>query len=65
MSFSSELKNINIALTYYSFIKEIFDDYIKYITNYRLITIEYIKRITQFQEKYSSKLFLSFFIFSI
>lgn len=56
MSFSSELKNINIALTYYSFIKEIFDDYIKYITNYRLITIEYIKRITQFQEKYSSKL---------
>ena len=56
MSFSSEVKNINISINYYNFVKETFEDYIKYITNYRLITIEYIKRISQFQEKYNSRL---------
>ena len=52
----SELENINIATNYFNFIKEIFDDYIKYISNYRLVTLEYIKKLGLFQEKYSSKL---------
>lgn len=52
----SELENINISLNYFSFIKDKFDDYIKYISNYRIITIEYIKKLKQFQEKYSPKL---------
>ena len=52
----SELENINISINYFNFIKEIFDDYIKYINNYRIITCEYIKKISQFQEKYSPKL---------
>ena len=52
----SELENINTSENYYNFIKDVFDDYIKYIINYRIITIEYIKKIQQFQEKNSSKL---------
>lgn len=52
----SELENINISINYFNFIKEVFDDYIKYINNYRIITCEYIKKISQFQEKYSPKL---------
>ena len=52
----SEIENIYISIKYYSYIKELFEDYIKYISNYRLITIEYIKKLTQFHEKYNSKL---------
>lgn len=52
----SELENINISINYYNFVKEIFDDYIKYITNYRILTTDYMKKLLQFQEKYSPKL---------
>ena len=57
MNFScSQLENINISINYFNFIKEIFDDYIKYITNYRLITNEYIKKLKQLQENLSPRL---------
>ena len=52
----SEIQNITISTNYFNFIKEIFDDYIKYISNYRTITSEYIKKLTLFQEKSSLKL---------
>ena len=52
----SEIQNITISTNYFNFIKEIFDDYIKYISNYRIITSEYIKKLTLFQEKSSLKL---------
>ena len=52
----SEIENIHISINYYNFITEIFGDYIKYISNYRLITIEYLKKLSQFQEKFSLKL---------
>ena len=35
MSLCSELENINISINYYNFIKEVFDDYIQFITNYK------------------------------
>ena len=56
MSLCSELENMNISINYFNFIKEVFDDYIKYITNYKLITSEYLKKMGQLQEKYSPKL---------
>ena len=56
MSLCSELENMDIIINYYNFIKDIFDDYIKYISNYKIINSEYIKKLTQLQEKYGSKL---------
>ena len=56
MSLCSELENMTISINYYNFIKDIFEDYIKYITNYRIITNDYIKKICQLQEKYGSRI---------
>ena len=56
MSLCSELENINISINYYYFIKEVFDDYIQYITNYKSITNEYLKKLSSLQEKFSYKL---------
>ena len=56
MSLCSELQNMNISINYFYFIKDVFEDYIKYISNYRNITNEYIKKLFLFQEKYSPRL---------
>ena len=56
MSLCSELENMIISTNYFNFIKDTFEDYIKYITNYRIITNEYIKKICQIQEKYGSRI---------
>ena len=56
MFLCSEIENLNISQNYFNFIKKSFEEYIKFISNYRLITIEYIKKLTQFMEKSSSKL---------
>lgn len=56
MNLCSELENMTISINYYNFIKDIFEDYIKYITNYRIITNDYIKKICQLQEKYGSRI---------
>ena len=56
MSLCSELENMDITINYFNFIKDIFEDYIKYISNYKNITSEYIKKIAQLQEKYGSRL---------
>ena len=47
---------MNISINYYSFIKEVFEDYIKYITNYKNITNEYLKKLIQNHEKYGPRL---------
>ena len=57
MSLCSELENMNISINYYNFIKEVFEDYIKYITNYKNATNEYLKKLIQFHEKYGPRLF--------
>ena len=56
MSLCSELENMTISVNYFNFIKDTFEDYIKYISNYKIITSEYIKKICQFQEKYTPRL---------
>ena len=56
MSLCSELENINISVDYFNFIKDIFSDYMQYITNYKIIVSEYLKKLTIFQEKYAYKL---------
>jgi hypothetical protein len=56
MSLCSELENMTISVNYFNFIKDTFEDYIKYISNYKLITSDYIKKICQFQEKYGPRL---------
>ena len=43
MSLCSELENMTISVNYFNFIKDTFEDYIKYISNYKIITSEYIK----------------------
>ena len=56
MSLCSELENMTISVNYFNFIKDTFEDYIKYISNYKIITNDYIKKICQFQEKYGPRL---------
>ena len=48
--------NINISDSYYTFLKQISEDYIKYIKNYKVATSEYLKKISLNQEKYSPQL---------
>ena len=56
MSLCSELENINISIDYFIFIKGVFFDYLQYIINYKTVTIEYIKKLEIFQDKYTNKL---------
>ena len=55
MSFQEE-KNINICENYYNFIKQLSEDYLKYITNYKIASTDYLKKISLNHEKFSSKL---------
>ena len=56
MSLCSELENMNTSINYFDFIKEVFENYIKYISNYRNITNEYLTKLCQFQDKYGHML---------
>ena len=56
MSLCSELENINISIDYFIFIKEAFNDYLQYISNYKSITNEYIQKLEIFHERFSDKL---------
>ena len=49
-------ENIIISDNYYIFLKQICEEYLKYITNYKLATGDYLKKITLNHEKYSPKL---------
>ena len=49
-------ENINITDNYYTFIKQLTEDFLKYITNYKLSTGEYLKKISLNHEKYSPRL---------
>ena len=48
--------NLIITDNYYNFIKQISEDYLKYIINYKIATSEYLKKITTNHEKYNPKL---------
>ena len=57
MNFSfQEEENINISENYFNFIKQLSEDYLKYITNYKVATEEYLKKLASIQEKYGSRL---------
>ena len=49
-------ENIIITDNYYIFLKQISEEYLKYITNYKIATGEYLKKISLNQQKYSPKL---------
>ena len=49
-------ENIIITDNYYIFLKQISEEYLKYITNYKIATGEYLKKISINQQKYSPKL---------
>ena len=53
---NQEQENINISDNYYNLIKQLSEDYIKYITSYKFATIDYLKKLSLNQEKYISKL---------
>lgn len=56
MSLCSELENINLTINFFYFIRDIFTDYMQYISNYKIITSEYLKKLIMLQEKMSYKL---------
>ena len=49
-------ENIIITDNYYIFLKQISEEYLKYITNYKIATGDYLKKISLNQQKYSPKL---------
>ena len=52
----SEVENMNISREYFSFIKDIYSDYSKYIKQYKIVATDYMKKLDQLQDKYSSQL---------
>ena len=56
MSLCSELENINISVSYFYCIKDVFSDYMQYIINYKSIINDYIRKLSAFNDKYSYKL---------
>ena len=51
-----EEENLNITDNYYNFLKQISEDYLKYITYYKIATNEYLKKLSTNHEKYNQKL---------
>ena len=52
----SEVENMNISKEYFSFLKDIYNDYTKFIKQYKSIAHDYMKKLDQLQEKYSLQL---------
>ena len=50
-------ENLIITDNYYYFIKQLTEDYLKYIINYKIATNEYLKKISTNHEKFNPKLF--------
>ena len=49
-------ENINISDNYLIFLKQISEEYLKYISNYKLATGDYLKKLSLNHEKFSDKL---------
>ena len=52
----SEVENMTISSNYFEFLKQMFEDLVKYIKGYKNATNEYTKKIQQLHEKYSPRL---------
>ena len=48
--------NINLSEKFYTFIKQLSEDYIKYINNYKIATGDYLNKIAINHEKYNPRL---------
>ena len=55
-SFSSHEENINISENYFFATKQMSEDFIKYITNYRIASGDFLKKIVTNQEKFNQKI---------
>ena len=55
-SFFSHEENINISENYFFATKQISEDFIKYITNYRIASGDFLKKIVTNQEKFNQKI---------
>ena len=51
-----EEENLNITDNYYNFLKQISEDYLKYITYYKIAANEYLKKLASNHEKYNQRL---------
>ena len=49
----SEVENMNISREYFSFIKDIYVDFAKYIKQCKTVASDYMKKLSQLQEKFS------------
>ena len=49
----SEVENMNISREYFSFIKDIYIDFTKYMKQYKIVAGDYMKKLAQLQEKFS------------
>jgi len=52
----SELDNLNISLDYFNSIKQVSDDLIKYLKNYKQLNLDYMKKLQTFQSNFRKKL---------
>ena len=53
---AASLVDVDIPKDYYFFIREAFNDYSKYIKQYKIISTNYSKKLSQFQEKFGQPL---------
>ena len=49
----SEVENMNTSREYFSFIKDIYIDFTKYMKQYKIVAGDYMKKLAQLQEKFS------------
>ena len=49
----SEVENMNTSREYFSFIKDIYIDFTKYMKQYKIVAGDYMKKLEQLQEKFS------------
>ena len=53
---SSLVDSLDLSKDYYFLIKDTFNEYSKYIRQYKIISMNFIKKLSQFQEKFSQPL---------
>ena len=53
---SSLVDSLDLSKDYYFLIKDTFNEYAKYIKQYKIISINFVKKLSQFQEKFGQPL---------
>ena len=55
--FCNEIDYMNISTEYIAFIRDVYNDYIKFIKQYKIVSSDYKKKLDQFQEKYNFQIY--------